>query len=417
MRNFLTASGSSSLVRLSVVALLGGTAAACSSDTGRFSDPNASPFSASAGAPSYTGSVAAAPTGVVQQAPMGGPMGSQVAAAPLASPSAPPYPAPYGSTSAPAYPAPYGAPQQLASAAPNYPVAAAAPTSYPAAAPVSATQPLYGAQPQQLAPQAAAPRAPQMAAAGGGSHVVKPGETLSSIARNYGVPRGTLAAANGLDINAQVQIGRTLTVPGAGAATNPVAAAPKPATTPVVAAAPHPAASPVATAPVAAKPAAVATAPATPAPVAVEKPQTIAAVKPAETPDDIRTSSGTQFRWPVRGRVISTFGPKPGGQQNEGINVSVPEGTAVKAAEDGVVAYAGSELKGYGNLVLIKHADGYVTAYAHNSELDVKKGDTVKRGQVIAKAGQTGNVTSPQVHFEIRKGSQPVDPSQYLAGL
>ncbi|WAC26121.1 peptidoglycan DD-metalloendopeptidase family protein [Ancylobacter sp. SL191] len=415
MRNFLTTSGSSSLVRLSVVALLGGTAAACSSDTGRFNDPNASPFATSAGAPSYTGSVAAAPTGVVQQAPMGGPMGSQVAAAPLASPSAPPYPAPYGSTSAPAYPAPYGAPQQLASAAPNYPVAAAAPTSYPAAAPVPATQPLYGAQPQQLAPQAAAPRAPQMAAAGGGSHVVKPGETLSSIARNYGVPRGTLAAANGLDINAQVQIGRTLTIPGAGAAAaNPVAAAPKPATTPVVAAAPQPVAP---AAPAAPKPAAVASAPATPAPVAVEKPQTIAAVKPAETPDDMRTSSGTQFRWPVRGRVISTFGPKPGGQQNEGINVSVPEGTAVKAAEDGVVAYAGSELKGYGNLVLIKHADGYVTAYAHNSELEVKKGDTVKRGQVIAKAGQTGNVTSPQVHFEIRKGSQPVDPSQYLAGL
>lgn len=421
MRNFLTASGSSSLVRLSVVALLGGTAAACSSDTGRFNDPNASPFATSAGAPSYTGSVAAAPTGAVQQAPMGGPVGGQVAAAPLAAPAgtgvASAYPSPYGAPAA--APAPYGAPRQLASAAPNYPVAAAAPTSYPAAAPVPATQPLYGSQPQQLAPQAAAPRAPQMAAAGGGSHVVRPGETLSSIARNYGVPRGTLAAANGLDINAQVQIGRTLTVPGAGAAAaNPVAAAPKPATTPAVAAAPHPAPAPVAAAPVAAKPAAVAAAPATPAPVATnEKPQTIAAVKPAETPDDMRTGSGTQFRWPVRGRVISGFGPKPGGQQNEGINVSVPEGTAVKAAEDGVVAYAGSELKGYGNLVLIKHADGYVTAYAHNSELEVKKGDTVKRGQVIAKAGQTGNVTSPQVHFEIRKGSQPVDPSQYLAGL
>ncbi len=422
MRNFLTASGGSSLIRLSVVALLGGTAAACSSDTGRFSDPNANPFSASAGAPSYTGSVAAAPTGAVQRAPMGG----QVASAPLASPSAPAYPAPYGSTAAPAYPAPYGAPQQLASAAPNYPVASAPATSYPAAAPVPATQPLYGSQPQPLAPQpsvsqATAPRAPQVAAAGGGSHVVKPGETLSSIARNYGVPRGTLAAANGLDMNAQVQIGRTLNIPAAGATMNPVAAAPKPVATPAVAAAPHPATpAPVAAAPapVAPKPTAVAAAPAAPAPVATaEKPQTIAAVKPAETPDDMRTSSGMQFRWPVRGRVISTFGPKPGGQQNEGINVSVPEGTAVKAAEDGVVAYAGSELKGYGNLVLIKHSDGYVTAYAHNSELDVKKGDTVKRGQVIAKAGQTGNVTSPQVHFEIRKGSQPVDPSQYLAGL
>jgi murein DD-endopeptidase MepM/ murein hydrolase activator NlpD len=262
-----------------------------------------------------------------------------------------------------------------------------------------------------------------VAAAAAGTHAVRSGETLSSISRNYGISRSVLAAANGLDPNAQVQIGRKLVIPGAGASVNPVAAAPKPAAMPAVAAAPatKPAAvasaatQAVTTGAPAAKPATIAAAPA--AAPAEPKPQTIAAVKPSETPDDIRTASGAQFRWPVRGRVISGFGPKPGGQKNEGINVSVPEGTAVKAAEDGVVAYAGSELKGYGNLVLIKHSDGYVTAYAHNSELDVKKGDAVKRGQVIAKAGQTGNVTSPQVHFEIRKGSEPVDPSQYLAGL
>ena len=99
------------------------------------------------------------------------------------------------------------------------------------------------------------------------------------------------------------------------------------------------------------------------------------------------------------------------------MNFAVPEGTAVRAAEDGVVAYAGNELKGYGNLVLIKHADGYVTAYANNSELTVKRGDTVRRGQIVAKAGQTGNVSSPQLHFEIRKGSTAVDPSRYVAGL
>ena len=120
------------------------------------------------------------------------------------------------------------------------------------------------------------------------------------------------------------------------------------------------------------------------------------------------------FRWPVRGRVVAPFGPKPAGQQNDGINVAVPEGTPVKAAEDGVVAYAGNELKGYGNLVLISHGNGYVTAYAHASELMVKRGDQIKRGQVIAKAGQTGNVTSPQLHFEIRKGSSPVDPMPHL---
>ncbi|RAI39602.1 hypothetical protein CH341_25485 [Rhodoplanes roseus] len=117
----------------------------------------------------------------------------------------------------------------------------------------------------------------------------------------------------------------------------------------------------------------------------------------------------------MKGRVITTFG-KANGQQNDGINLAVPEGTAVRAAEDGVVAYAGSELKGYGNLVLVRHANGFVTAYAHNSELMVKRNDQVRRGQVIAKSGQSGTVSSPQLHFEIRKGSAPVDPMQHLPG-
>ncbi|MCC2104577.1 MAG: M23 family metallopeptidase, partial [Hyphomicrobiales bacterium] len=131
---------------------------------------------------------------------------------------------------------------------------------------------------------------------------------------------------------------------------------------------------------------------------------------------ELKPASGDanpEFRWPARGRIIQGF--KSGG--NDGINISVPEGTAVKAAEGGVVKYAGSELKGYGKLVLIQHPNGFVSAYAHNGELDVKRGDTVKRGQTIAKAGQTGNVSSPQVHFELRKGSTPVDPTGYLAGL
>ena len=92
----------------------------------------------------------------------------------------------------------------------------------------------------------------------------------------------------------------------------------------------------------------------------------------------------------------------------------MPDGTPVKAAEAGTVAYAGSELKGYGNLVLIRHPNGYVSAYAHNGELKVKRGDSVKRGQVVASSGQTGNVSSPQLHFELRKGSTPVDPTPYL---
>ncbi|MCJ8143168.1 M23 family metallopeptidase [Ancylobacter sp. A5.8] len=418
MRNFLSTSGSQSFLRLSIVALLGGSAAACSSDTARFSNPNASPF-ASQGAPAYTGSVASAPTGAVQRGPING-APQQVASA---------TPGPYG-----AAPAGYGAPQ--AAAAPAY--GANAPyvsPNYAAHVPAQTQQALYGAQPVAAAQQAVAAAPTQLAAvaqpaqaamqntvaqaaapvrsasAAAGAHVVTSGQTLSSLSRQYGVSRTELAAANGLDPNASVRIGQKLNIPGA--ATTAIAAATPKATQAAVAAVPAAkplvaAATPAVTA---AATQAVATASAEP------KAQTIAAVKPAQSADDVRSDSGVQFRWPVRGRVISGFGPKPGGQQNEGINVSVPEGTSVKAAEDGVVAYAGSELKGYGNLVLIKHADGWVTAYAHNSTLDVKKGDTVKRGQVIAKAGQTGSVTSPQVHFEIRKGSQPVDPSQHLAGL
>ena len=134
-------------------------------------------------------------------------------------------------------------------------------------------------------------------------------------------------------------------------------------------------------------------------------------------PDDIKSATTDdgrpEFRWPARGRIIQGF--SSGG--NDGINIAVPEGTQVKAAEGGEVAYAGSELKGYGNMVLIRHPNGFVTAYAHNGELDVKKGDKVKRGQTIARSGQSGNVGSPQLHFELRKGSTPVDPTNFLAGL
>src|SRR5581483_10001834 len=126
------------------------------------------------------------------------------------------------------------------------------------------------------------------------------------------------------------------------------------------------------------------------------------------------TGTSLSFRWPVRGRVICAFGSRPSGQHNDGINVAVPQGTPIKAAEEGVVVYAGNELKTYGNLVLVRHANGYVTAYAHASEILVKRDEAVKRGQVIAKSGQSGNVSSPQVHFEIRKGSSPVDPMPYL---
>lgn len=125
--------------------------------------------------------------------------------------------------------------------------------------------------------------------------------------------------------------------------------------------------------------------------------------------------SAKTFREPVQGQIISKFGSKEDGSFNDGVNFLVPQGTPVKAAENGVVAYAGDELAGFGNLVLIRHSDGFVTAYAHNEEINVKRCDVVKRGQVIGKAGATGNTNKPQVHFELRKDSKPVDPETFFS--
>ncbi len=121
------------------------------------------------------------------------------------------------------------------------------------------------------------------------------------------------------------------------------------------------------------------------------------------------------FREPVQGAIVSKFGAKEDGSFNDGINFSVPKGTPVKAAENGVVAYAGNELAGFGNLILVRHADGFVSAYAHNDKLMVRRCDVVKRGQTISKAGASGNATKPQLHFELRKDSKPVDPEAFFS--
>jgi murein DD-endopeptidase MepM/ murein hydrolase activator NlpD len=120
------------------------------------------------------------------------------------------------------------------------------------------------------------------------------------------------------------------------------------------------------------------------------------------------------FVWPVSGRVISDFGAASNGERNDGINISTPMGTPIHAAAGGTVTYSGNELKDYGNLILIKHEDGYVTAYAHADKLLVSRGDYVTRGQVIGYSGATGDVTSPQLHFEIRHDTQPVNPRPLL---
>ncbi len=122
----------------------------------------------------------------------------------------------------------------------------------------------------------------------------------------------------------------------------------------------------------------------------------------------------TKLRWPVKGRVVQGFGARADGSHNDGLDIAVPAGTEVAAAEGGVVAYAGNEVKSYGNLILIRHDNGWVTAYAYNDKLLVQRGDRVKRGQSIAKAGKTGAADQPQVHFEVRVGSKPVDPVGYL---
>jgi murein DD-endopeptidase MepM/ murein hydrolase activator NlpD len=257
---------------------------------------------------------------------------------------------------------------------------------------------------------------PQSATATGNVHVVSPGETLMAISRKYHVSLSSLAKANNIKPFTKVAIGDRITVPGRHVAPVRQAAAPqvsRPAAKPEprqVAQRPTEPEKRVASAEPAAP---VVTAPATEsAHVATEGPVHQESAARAAEP----TGSMPSFRWPVHGRIISAFGGKPNGAQNDGINLAVPEGTPVKAAEDGVVAYAGNELKGYGNLVLVRHSNGYVSAYANASELLVKRGDSVKRGQTIARAGQTGNVSSPQLHFEIRKGSTPVDPTKFLGG-
>src|SRR5229473_3419724 len=217
---------------------------------------------------------------------------------------------------------------------------------------------------------AAASRAVAVAAAPT-VHVVNRGDTLLSIARRNHVPVAELARANHLEPSTKIRLGMKLTVPGAKTAA--VAPAPQPGM-----------------AAVGFQPGAAVAAPATKmaaaggAPQSARLAQATATVEDAAdaTPANAAEATGAlpTFRWPVRGKVITSYGAKTNGKSNDGINLAVPEGTPVKAAEDGVVAYSGNELKGYGNLVLVRHSNGYVTAYAHASELMVKRGDTIKRG-------------------------------------
>jgi murein DD-endopeptidase MepM/ murein hydrolase activator NlpD len=197
----------------------------------------------------------------------------------------------------------------------------------------------------------------QLRVGGGRTHTVAKGDTLYGISRSYGVDLHSLAGANALAPPYALAVGQVLVVPGGSAAT-PVR-------------------------------------------------QTVLDVA-------LPAREGAGFAWPLQGAVLSTFGPKPGGLHNDGINIKARSGDPIRAAEAGVVVYAGNGLKSYGNLVLVRHAGGWVTAYAHADRILVGRGDTVKKGDVIAWAGQTGGVPEPQLHFEIRKGTAAVDPLKYL---
>jgi murein DD-endopeptidase MepM/ murein hydrolase activator NlpD len=259
----------------------------------------------------------------------------------------------------------------------------------------TATRVATAAAPRSAA-SAPAPAAAVNAAGNAGVHVVAVGDTLSKISHRYHKPVNEIAKANNIQPTATLNVGDRLIIPGTQASALKTSAPAAPAQPkPVAASAPPKEPEPVQSASV----------------VAPTDPLDKEAAKLAEG-----NGAVPKFRWPANGRVIASYGPTTNGQQNDGINIAVPENTPVKAAEDGIVAYAGNELKGYGNLVLVRHPNGYVTAYAHAKELLVKRGDQVKRGQVIARSGQTGNVNTPQLHFEIRKGSSPLDPTRLLNG-
>ncbi len=240
-------------------------------------------------------------------------------------------------------------------------------------------------------------------------HVVRAGDTLYDISRAYGVDVSSLARINRIVPPYRILPGQTLRLPDT---TSRVFTAARPAlrkSPPQTSRKSPPQASRRPPPQAASRPAPPE---AGPKPGVKPKNQTKRIVRVPPPP----RKKGGGFSWPVRGKVLSSFGPKGGGLHNDGINIAAPKGAAVKAAENGVVAYAGNEIRGYGNLLLIRHSGGWITAYAHAEKLLVQRGDKVNKGQVIARVGHTGNVVSPQLHFEIRKGKQAVNPIQHLAG-
>jgi murein DD-endopeptidase MepM/ murein hydrolase activator NlpD len=236
-------------------------------------------------------------------------------------------------------------------------------------------------------------------------HEVAAGDTLYSIARRYDIDRSELVRLNAIQAPYTIPVGQKLLLPTPGSAVQspaPVEVAYTPPQNPLGQTAPAGEAAPPSGTAAVPPPAAA------PAPAA--KPRDAVRAALANPP-----GRAGAFLWPVQGPVLSSYGAKSGGEHNDGINIAAPRGTPVRAAENGVVAYAGEELKGFGKLLLVKHADGWVTAYAHNDDLLVAAGDTVQRGQAIARVGSSGHVDRPQLHFEVRRGTRAVNPEAQLS--
>ncbi|MGN6279458.1 MAG: peptidoglycan DD-metalloendopeptidase family protein [Sphingomonas sp.] len=256
-----------------------------------------------------------------------------------------------------------------------------------------------------LAPPYAVTAGTQLTIPGGRYHLIERGDTGIAIAQAYGVHWADIIDANGLTEPYLLRAGGRLLIPGGGNPPPPPPAAGSSAAE--RAAAFHLDIEDLVTG---SEPALAHNA--EPAAPTASSRRVLASTTPIETPS--RLVGG--FSWPVRGRVVTGFGPGSSGVRSDGIQIAVPEGTPVLAAADGVVAYVGNSIPSLGGLVIVKHGDGYTTVYGNAKTLLVRRGQSVKRGQEIAVSGETGSVSQPSVHFEIRKGRDPVDPLGKLSG-
>jgi murein DD-endopeptidase MepM/ murein hydrolase activator NlpD len=240
-------------------------------------------------------------------------------------------------------------------------------------------------------------------------YVVKEKDTVESVSQRYGVPVTTIVERNRLQQPYTLRPGQSLELPNARFVPDTTGG---PATATATAAAPGPVKRETLAPPSHGE----APRSAAPAPAATGQPTPLSrAAAPAESSVTVPATPPPRLAWPIKGKILVPYGATAGGQKNDGIDIEAPTGAPVKAAEGGTVVYAGSEVAHLGNLLLVQHPGGYITAYGNNEALLVKKGDTVKTGQTIAKAGSSGGASSPRVHFEVRRGgSRTIDPTTVL---